>query len=100
MLLTPGNSIRGLCSGVGAAIPTGGSVDKALDETQKTHEMDKMYHRSMSYKTQRVNKCKKLFKLHAKHQKELKYKKNMMLVKAWTRGQKRHFWHNYSKSNL
>ena len=28
----PGNSIRGLCSGVGAAIPTGGSVDKALDE--------------------------------------------------------------------
>ena len=27
----PGNSIRGLCSGVGAAIPTGGSVNKALD---------------------------------------------------------------------
>ena len=28
----PGNSIHGLCSGVGAAIPTGGSVDKALDK--------------------------------------------------------------------
>ena len=37
----PGNSIRGQCYGVGAAIPTGGSVDKALDEMQKAHEMIK-----------------------------------------------------------
>ena len=52
----------------------------------------------MSYKIQRVNKRKKLFKLHAKHQEELKYKKNIMLGEAWTRGQ--HSEHNYSKSNL
>ena len=43
----------------------------------------------MSYKTKRVNKCKKIFKLNAKHQEELKCKKNMMLVEAWTRGQKK-----------
>ena len=67
----PGNSVHGLCSGVSAAILTGGSVDKALDEMQKAHEMDKMYHRSMSYRTQRVNKRRKLFELHAKHQEEL-----------------------------
>ena len=58
-----------------------------------------MYQRSMSYITQRVNKCRKLIKLYAKHQEELKYKKNMMLVEA-RRGQKTHFRHNYSKSNL
>ena len=52
MLLTSGKSIRGLCSGVDAAIPTGGSVDKALDETQKTHEMDKMYYRSVLHDTE------------------------------------------------
>ena len=96
----PGNSIRYLCSRVGAAIPTGGSVDRALDEMQKAYEMDKIYHRSMSYKTQRVNKHRKLFKLHSKHQEELKYKKNMMLVEARTRGQKKHSKHNYSKSNI
>ena len=56
-----------------------------------------MYHRSMSHKTQRVTKCKKLFKLHAKHQEELKYKKNMMLVEVQTRGQKEHYEHKYSK---
>ena len=57
----PGSSIHGLCSGVGATIPTGGSVDKSLDEMQlKAHDMDNIYHRSMSYKTQRVNKRKKL----------------------------------------
>ena len=54
----------------------------------------------MSYKTQRVNKRKKLFKLHAKNQEEPKYKKNMMLVEAWTWCQKKHSKHNYSKSNL
>ena len=37
----PGNSIHGLYSGVSAAIPTGGSVNKALDEMQKAHEMIK-----------------------------------------------------------
>ena len=30
----PGNSVRGPCAGVGAAIPSGGSVDKSLDLLQ------------------------------------------------------------------
>ena len=60
-----------------------------------------MYHRSMSYRTQTVNKRRKLFKLHAKHQEEQKYKKNMKLVEAWaSMGQKKHSEHNYSKSNI
>ena len=52
----------------------------------------------MSYKTQEGNKVlrRKLFKLHAKHQEELKYKKNMMIVAAQTRGQKKHSEHNYT----
>ena len=54
----------------------------------------------MSYKTQRVNKRRKLLKSHAKHQEELIYKKNTILVEAQTRGQKEHSKHNYSKSNL
>ena len=54
----------------------------------------------MSNKTQRVNKSKKLFQLHAKHQEELKYKKNMMLDEVQTSGQKKHSEHKYSKSNL
>ena len=86
----PGNSMHGLCSGVSASIPTGGSVD----ELQTAHKMDKMYQRPISYKTQRVNKHRKLFELHAKHQEKLKYKKNMMLVEACTRGQKKHSEHN------
>ena len=52
VLLTHGKSIRRLCSGVDAAISTGGSVDKALDEMQKAHEMDKMYHRSVLHDTE------------------------------------------------
>ena len=39
----PGNSIHGLCSGVSAAVLTGGSVaiDKALDKMHKAHVMIK-----------------------------------------------------------
>ena len=35
-----------------ADILTGGSVDKALEEMQKAHEMDRIYHTSVSYKRQ------------------------------------------------
>ena len=35
-----GNFVRGLCAGVGAAIPSGGSVDKSLDQLQNSYEMN------------------------------------------------------------
>lgn len=94
----PGDSIRSLCAGVGCAIPSGGSVDKSLQDIQKNHETSKKYQKSTLYKTKRVVKRKKLYKLYEKHQEEIKYQKNMMLSKSRARGKmKRHSEHNYSK---
>ena len=47
--------------------------------------MDNMNHRFMSYKTQRVNKLKQLFKLHAK---QLKYKIKHYAHQSADKGQK------------
>lgn len=94
----PGDSIRSLCAGVGCAIPSGGSVDKSLQDIQKNHETSKKYQKSTLYKTKRVVKRKKLYKLYEKHQEEIKYQKNMMLSESRARGKmKRHSEHNYSK---
>lgn len=96
----PGKSIQGLCAGIGAAIPTGGSVYKSLDKVQKDYEYSKTYQKSPSQKLKRVAKRKKLYKLYEKHQEEVKYKKNIMLSEFRTRGKKSADpEHSYSKSN-
>lgn len=94
----PGDSIRSLCAGVGCAIPSGGSVDKSLQDIQKNHETSKKYQKSTLYKTKRVVKRRKLYKLYEKHQEEVKYKKNIMLSEARARSKmKKNSEHSYSK---
>lgn len=54
------HSIRSLCADVGCAFPSGGSVDKSLQEIQKNHETSiKTYQKSPLYRTKRVIKSKK-----------------------------------------
>lgn len=53
------HSIRSLCEDVGCAFPSGGSVDKSLQEIQKNHETSKTYQKSPLYRTKRVIKSKK-----------------------------------------
>ena len=93
----PGNSVRGLCAGVGAAIPSGGSVDRSLDQLQISYEMNRKYQQSQSYKKKRVIKRKKLYELYKIHQEEIQYKKNVSLKEYRARGKKTE--HNYSKTN-
>ena len=96
----PGSSIRGLCSGVGAAIPTSGLVDKTLDKVQKDYEFNKNYQKLPARKIKRVIKRKKMYKLYEKHQEEVKYKKNLMLSEFRARKNKNADpEHNYSKKN-
>lgn len=94
----PGDSIRSLCAGVGCAIPSGGLVDNSLQNIQKNHETSKKYQKSTLYKTKRVVKRRKLYKLYEKHQEEVKYKKNIMLSEARARSKmKKNSEHSYSK---
>lgn len=96
----PGSSLRGLCAGVGAPIPTGGQVDQTLDKIQKDYELNKSYQKCLSYKAKRVAKRKKMYKLYEKHQEEMKYKKNMMLTESRARScKKTHTEHSYSKQD-
>ena len=75
----PGESLEALCAGVGAPIPEGGSVSRALKQIQLDFKRHKLYEKCDKYKNNRVARRKKLYQLHRKHQEETKYRKNMML---------------------
>lgn len=96
----PGRSVRALCAGVGAPIPSGGQVEQTLEKIQKDYESNKEYQKSLAYKKKRVVKRKKLYKLYEEHQEEVKYQKNIMLLESRARGKReKQPEHNYSKSS-
>ena len=78
----PGRSVRALCAGVGAPIPSGGQVKQTLEKIQKDYESYIEYKKSQAHKTKRVMKRKKLYKLYEGHQEEVKYQKNIMLLES------------------
>lgn len=71
----PGSSLRGLCAGVGASIPSGGQVDQTLDKIQTDYELNKSYQKSLSYKAKRVTKRKKCTNFMRNIRKKLNIKK-------------------------
>ena len=81
----PGNSVRGLCAGVGAAIPSGGLVDKSLHQLQNFYEMNRKYQKSQFYTKKRVVKRKKLYDLYKTHQEKIQEKKNESLKECRAR---------------
>lgn len=100
----PGDSLISLCTEIGAEIPQKGKVHHALKQMQNEQNLRKTYRETDKYKNHRVMKRKKLFKLHAKHQHEILYKKNMLdmnntkdRAKA---SNKSHTEHNYAQQRV
>jgi hypothetical protein len=95
----PGESLIYLCSEIGAEIPANSKVHNSLKQMQNEYNLRKEYRETERYKTQRVIKRQKLFKLHAKHQQEILYKKNMLnMNKEKYRDSKSHTEHNYAQN--
>ena len=96
----PGRSVRALCAGVGAPIPSGGQVEQTLQKIQKDYESNKEYQKSQAYKTKQIVKRKKLYKLYEEHQEEVMYQQKIMLLESRARGKReKQPEHNYSKSS-
>lgn len=98
----PGESLISLCNEIGADIPQHSTVHNALKQMQNEHNLRKSYRETDKYKKQRVIKRQKLFKLHAKHQHENLYAKNMLaLNKVRSRAStsnNSHIEHNYAQN--
>ena len=92
----PGNSVRSLCAGVGAAIPSGARSTTLFTSFGTPIKWTENISNHNPFKKKRVIKRKKLHELYKIHQDEIQCKKNVSFKECRDRGKKTE--HNYSKT--
>ena len=97
----PGESILELCSALHCDIPVGSTSFKALKDIQKFDALQKEHKQSIKYKTFRIEKRKKLYKLYEKLSEIIEYEKNVLLQEQQEEkpSTSKHSEHPYSKNS-